>query len=134
MVALTPEYIAGFFDGEGCIYVMLPKDGTRAKPRIKINITQKDRKILEDISTLLDVGYLSPQGPNCYQLHLASFADLRKFIDFILPFTRLKRYELVCARVWATDKNRREAAVRHLLVYQAKVRGKPVRTKRKTRR
>jgi intein-encoded DNA endonuclease-like protein len=135
MTVLTAEYVAGFFDGEGCVAVLLPRSGSRAKPRIKINITQKNRQILEDIHSLLGVGYVGTQGSrNCHQLHIASLEDLKNFIDFILPFARLKRYELVCARVWATDVKRRETAVQNLLVYQAAIRNKPLRTHRIPRR
>lgn len=45
---LTPEYIAGFFDGEGCVWVL----STRGTHALRVSITQVDSAILYGIKEL----------------------------------------------------------------------------------
>ena len=47
---ITPQYLAGLFDGEGCVSVGLTNNGT---PRLRVSISQKNPYILHLISFFL---------------------------------------------------------------------------------
>ncbi len=52
-----PFFITGFTDGEGCFSLGLSP--TKVQAVFQINLHIKDRAILEDIKTVLAVGYVS---------------------------------------------------------------------------
>lgn len=53
------DYIAGFFDGEGCIAIVRPKKGrfgsyeATSRAHARINIAQKNREVMEVMSSFL---------------------------------------------------------------------------------
>jgi hypothetical protein len=58
---LTPQWLAGFFDGEGCVSVYtLAQNG---KPTMKVNITQADYMLL----ALIALKFKHVSGPNLKQ-------------------------------------------------------------------
>ena len=56
----TPFFITGFTDGEGCFYLGL--SSTKVQAVFEINLHIEDRAILEDIKTVLGVGYVYKMG------------------------------------------------------------------------
>lgn len=51
---LTPEWLAGFFDGEGCVCLQMQ----HGYVRLRINITQADKELLEAIASIYNADYL----------------------------------------------------------------------------
>lgn len=60
-MSITPEYIAGFFDGEGCITAR-PVNGRSI--HIHISIGQKDSSILTLIKEFFGYGIIGKRGPS----------------------------------------------------------------------
>lgn len=85
-------YIAGFFDGEGCVHFMKNRGG---KPRV--SLTQKDPEVLHKIQGLLGCGGISPQG-EYWQFQVYSLDDTWDFVNLILKYSVVKRKILLEAR------------------------------------
>lgn len=84
---MTYEYIAGFFDGEGCVSISKTH---QTSFNLRIGIAQKRRKILEEIIDFFGYGKIGPVGR-----HRAPFLyfDSKKALNFlegVLPFLRVK--------------------------------------------
>jgi hypothetical protein len=79
-------WLAGFFDGEGSIQIRLRNDKTYKNNKqviIRIEISQKDKTILENIKSNLGIGniYYDKRGLWSYQIY--SLSDVKKFLDTI---------------------------------------------------
>lgn len=87
-------YIAGFFDGEGC--VNWRTDNRRAR----LIITQKDRAQLEAIHEMTGIGRLRAQphsgkvGETYYRYEIGAQREVVQFVRAILPYAILKRPKL----------------------------------------
>ncbi len=71
-IKITPDYICGFFDGEGCVSV-------KSK---QIVITNQDVSILRRIHrTLKNMGIINRlvKAKNCYRLKIHGYHNLTKF-------------------------------------------------------
>jgi len=55
---LTPDYIAGFVDGEGCFSITVNKGGREIRLLFEIELREDDREILERIRQTLGCGSL----------------------------------------------------------------------------
>ncbi len=53
---LSPDYICGFVDGEGCFYIL-----NTGRIACEFQISQKDKKILEEIKRFFGCGYIKPK-------------------------------------------------------------------------
>jgi len=89
------SYTAGFFDGEGSIVVRFKKD-KRYKSGIhiliKVNVTQKDRKVLEDIRSVFVCGHVYfHKRDKLWYLEIYRIREIEKFINAILPYSRVKK-------------------------------------------
>jgi hypothetical protein len=91
---ITTAYIAGFFDGEGCIS---GKDGGRS---IVISITQKERAPLDFIQEYFGVGHIYTQR-DYWQYKIMRRADIATFLAAITPDLMVKRKKAEVALVWA---------------------------------
>lgn len=81
-------YIAGFFDGEGCISIAMSK-------HIRISISQKFPGVLHYIKNLLGYGKVVPTYKNrAYQFKIYGRDNYKKFIQTILPFSKVKKEQL----------------------------------------
>jgi intein/homing endonuclease len=78
-------YLAGFFDGEGCV--------SHKRGRPLISITQKDVDPLEWIQTVTGVGRIYPQR-SYWQYVVTNRIDIRIFIQLIYPYSQVKRTQL----------------------------------------
>lgn len=88
------SYVAGFFDGEGCISSSFSKSRL---PRVGITITQKDPHILELISNFLgfgQVGLDKKSWGDCGILRITGASDQRKFLQGILPYVIGKKSQV----------------------------------------
>src|SRR4051794_25612322 len=87
-------YIAGFFDGEGCVTF---RDRFGGRPWM--SITQKDPKVLQHIQSLLGCGRLHPKDKGqCWRLIFTSKADMELLIEVIYRYTIVKRRILARAK------------------------------------
>jgi hypothetical protein len=106
---LTPQWLAGFFDGEGCISVTM--SGV-TNPRVMVSITQQDHNILHAIWTKFCIprsGCLYKpvrkrsrgNEQDCWLLHFTGKSAL-PILETIEPYVILKR-KLV---VWGIEMAR----------------------------
>ena len=86
-------YIAGFFDGEGCIHAV--GNGRR---RIVITFAQRHAGILSYIHRTLGIGKLithkSKRWGVSYRYRIDTMGEAEEFIRAILPYSILKRRQL----------------------------------------
>ena len=93
---LSPSFIAGFIDGEGCFSITLVKDksyklGWQVKPKFSIGLHKKDRGLLENVRSSLGLGGISVQGVNGVQFYVNSVKDRRVLIDFLDKYPLLTK-------------------------------------------
>lgn len=94
---LQLAYIAGFFDGEGCVRLALQKGiGCHYKYRFQpvLMITQKDQNILEWIADVLKIRKKIYKNGNCYQLNIFDYPDLKKAIVCLKDYCKVKKPQL----------------------------------------
>ena len=81
------DYLAGFFDGEGSFIIRFVPDkryktGFQVKPRI--NITQKDKKILLKIQKTFKMGKIYFHNRDkIWYYNIQKFRDMLKFISIM---------------------------------------------------
>jgi hypothetical protein len=98
---LTPQWLAGFFDGEGCVSASMGKNGNGVlrNPRLIVSITQSDLNLM----TLIAMKF-SPDG--CIYQPVRKFSKREKrpvwivsfggksclaILEYIRPYVILKR-------------------------------------------
>ena len=106
---LSPDYIVGFVDGEGCFSISLNKNDDRL-PEVRlifeIELREDDEPILQEIREALNCG-------NIYRLEYARYAKWRphvklkvsNFTDIstkIIPF--FQRYPLQAKKRWQFEQ------------------------------
>lgn len=92
-------YIAGFFDGEGCITCVKIKSkknkNKKQSPRLRIQLAQRDPYILLKITKLLKYGRISQKkSSGNYVWYLNSRLNLTHFIKTVLPYSVIKKKQL----------------------------------------
>jgi len=85
---MEAAYIAGFFDGEGCVSIARLTDIRRVKPRI--TIVQKDPTTLRWIQVRLG-GNLHKRPNGVWVLAFDSAVDIRRFVKATYPYLQLKK-------------------------------------------
>lgn len=85
---LSPEWIAGFIDGEGSFGVQITKSslyriGWTVRASFKISLHKKDQMVLEAIRNYLGVGSITSDGPNGIRLQVSSMPGLLILINFL---------------------------------------------------
>lgn len=91
-------YLAGFFDGEGCIQIWKKKDSRTPLGYgicVTVKITNTNRQILEEYNKLCN-GKFSQDKRNekakiVHGIYYSSYADILIMLSQILPFLRLKK-------------------------------------------
>jgi len=107
VIAISPQWLAGFFDGEGCISAWVPKsESTYSKqryPALKVQISQGDVNILRRIKDRYHGGSINAQARNgrvfCSTLSWTNTAA-EPFLRDILPYVILKRELCLIALEW----------------------------------
>lgn len=75
----------------------------KEKPRIRVDITQNDRSILEEIKSWVGSGSIQPNNRGAKAAHLIlSSRAAREFLHAVYPFLRVKRHKV--SQVLALDK------------------------------
>ena len=85
-------YIAGFFDGEGCIRGM---NTERGHPSVVITIGQRDLEVLYWIQETLGMGKVRIRLSNHGHWRITNKKDTKKFINLILPYSKVKKEQLI---------------------------------------
>ena len=87
-------YIAGFFDGEGCIHARIRNN---AQPNAVLTISQKNPKVLYWITKTVGYGHVT----ECYNekwvrniWRVTGRDKTKSFIKMILPFSKVKKKQL----------------------------------------
>lgn len=92
------HYLAGFFDGEGSLIIRFKKDeryraGYQIEP--KINISQKDKHVLELIQNRLGMGKLYyHKRDDLWHYNVQKFDDIARFVSLIKNKVIVKRRQL----------------------------------------
>jgi len=97
---MTDEWLAGFFDGEGCISGQSSFLATKyiKKPRvqIQISITQKDRIILEQIQNIYGGVICSKESDvKCWVLKWVGKQAMTNILRILAPHCICKREQIL---------------------------------------
>ncbi len=88
---LTPEYLAGFIDGEGCFSVSIhPQIGSKwgwlIDPDFTINQHKQSRELLESIQKFLGCGKIYAKSPKKSNVLTLVVYSRRTIFEKIIPF------------------------------------------------
>ncbi len=89
---MNNPYIAGFFDGEG--HVQLRRTGNS----VVLTIAQRRPAVLEAIRDFLGYGAIYYRRNGNISLQISGRSNVWDFIDRVLPYTVVKRDELLVAQ------------------------------------
>jgi|SRR5215831_13295813 len=90
---MTPEYLAGFFDGEGC--VTHTRRESRSPIGVRLLVSQRDREVLDEIQAYLGCGRVNASaGGRAFRLQIAVQSDVRRVIPLIYRHSIVKREQL----------------------------------------
>lgn len=90
---ITWGYVAGFFDGEGCVYIHHAKRF--------IIFTNASLRALREIQAFLKAGRIYRKHPDsqrrktCYWLHILAVEDLRRIVPKLIARCYVKDRQLV---------------------------------------
>jgi hypothetical protein len=99
------NYIAGFFDGEGCVLISKRKAKVAEKSTYgfylvpNIIMVQKELKVLEDIRDFLNLNNIGcfikcRNSDKCFQLVIGGAKRCLKFCDLFTELTYVKKEQL----------------------------------------
>jgi len=102
MEKMSLEYIAGFFDGEGCV------DHTYDKySGLRLRFTQKDRYVLDKIQKYLGCGRIYRENRDGMHRLLLRYKTARKVARLLLPYLIVKKQKVIDGlKIW-DDKHTR---------------------------
>jgi hypothetical protein len=102
-IKLSPEYLAGLFDGEGSLRIW--KDKARAKRtvtpiryEVKAKITNTNKPLLDLIANQFPIHYFKEDHKNkrtCYDIEFSGGKSVSNFLSYFYNFLILKRDEAV---------------------------------------
>lgn len=84
---MNRAYLAGFFDGEGCVY-LLPRGRT-----IQVSLTQKKPQVLYLVQQEFG-GKVTLHSRGCYRWRCNGRPESLKFLRAIRPYSIVKRYDV----------------------------------------
>lgn len=90
-------YIAGFFDGEGCICCVKSRNNNL---RLRVTIVQRTSPVLRKIAKLMNCGKVhkkktdSSYGNSLFVWYINDQVSLLKFIQVVLPYSIVKKKQL----------------------------------------
>lgn len=97
---LKPEYVAGLFDGEGCIYISPNLVG------LQVSVTQKKPEILYLLASQYG-GSVSKYGKQaCHKWRIWDTKEIEHFLQEILPHCLIKRGEVEIGLLFAANKTK----------------------------
>lgn len=93
MTKLEKAWLAGFFDGEGCIHPISYKK--KGPTGIRITLGQKFPNVLYYIKGLLKFGQVNLRNNRrTHSFQVANKTQCQRFIEIILPYSIVKRKQL----------------------------------------
>jgi hypothetical protein len=88
---ITIEYIAGLFDGEGCITC----NHTQSAPIIHLQVSNCNRPILEELKAFFGHGTIQTNGGGgdrpVYCWHTSGASKVTEVLTKLLPYLRIKQ-------------------------------------------
>jgi hypothetical protein len=114
----SPEYLAGLFDGEGCIDVqrMYPRDGKGrfyVRPRVRICMSNSARGVIYKLHASFG-GHVTTRPASglkqqsSLSLEWLSDADIRSILSLILPHLELKAAQATLVLWWLDNAKGRQ--------------------------
>ena len=111
---ISPEYLAGFFDGEGCIDVqrMYPKVSGRkvfyCRPRVRLALAQSGAYLLEGLRDrfgghLTNRTAINPNQQSSVAWELLNREEMQAILQIMLPHLFLKREQAKLALWWVDN-------------------------------
>jgi len=100
MLKIEKAYIAGFFDGEGCLNIYIQskryKSITYWYPRLQVTVTNNNNLLLEEIVSILGFGHVYPPASRTltYTIRINVPEAILKFIEVLEPYIKGKKKEL----------------------------------------
>ncbi len=97
------DYIAGFFDGEGCVIAKTRKNAGRETWWFRVTITQKDPNPLDMIYEYLylehgfDFKLCENKANGSYFLYIERVMEVERFLKLMLPKLIVKRPDALVA-------------------------------------
>jgi len=86
------RWLAGFFDGEGCVYLQCDRRKL-AVFGLQITITQNDEPILKEVQSEFGGTVYLHKGRRCYRWRITS-APALSFLKAIQPYVRIKKEQV----------------------------------------
>ena len=118
---LTDDYIAGLFDGEGCVILQTHHDKrgkgyTYLEPYVCI--TSCDKGLLEEIALYMNSGTIREKDnhrrghSHCHQLEFKKQADMSNVLKRLYPMLRIKKDAANRVIRFIDDKKERRESAR----------------------
>lgn len=109
----SPEYIAGFFDGEGCVMIIkaIRDRAPKLVYSVRVDLTQKKPGVLDRIRQFLGYGKVIrsngfPIRPRpIAKLKIRKAENVAKFVALVLPHSIVKQRELVLVAEFLRKKD-----------------------------
>jgi len=127
---MTPEYLAGLFDGEGCIDVqrMYPKKGRNrlyVRPRVRMCMADGCRSLGEMLHGKFGGHFVSRKASgrnqqNSWSLEWLSGAEIRRILGMILPHLILKAEQAKLVLWWLDNASGRFTTAGYVGMEQAR--------------
>ena len=117
-VNMNWSYVAGFFDGEGCISLSIRGTG----PQLVLHISQKDPQPLRDIQAFLQEWGIRVNGLYAYtdkhawRIHIGHYKSAILCLRMMLPYLRTVKHTVA------------QDAIRYSLLYPQLKAGTPAHT------
>jgi len=100
---MNDQWLAGFFDGEGCItsksYYSYGKYIKQPRVVIQITITQKDRTVLDEIQKVYGgaVDTKHDKKRFCHSWRVTGKENMKRFLTAIYPYSIVKKEQILLA-------------------------------------
>ena len=91
--------MAGFFDADGAIMASIERNAQLRfgfRVRLTIRLAQKNKAILEEIQNTIACGRIRLNRA-VFELDIKDQKDVKKFIELVYPYCRVKRTQLELA-------------------------------------
>ena len=127
---MTPEYLAGLFDGEGCIDVQrcYPKEGRNrlyVRPRVRMCMTDSARFLADRLHARFGGHLTSRKAGNrnqqsSWSLEWLNGVDMRRLLNLILPHLVLKAEQAKLVLWWLDNASGRYTTAGYVGMEQAR--------------
>ncbi len=114
---LSLEYVAGLFDGEGCVYISPNLVG------IQVSVTQQKTEILYLLKKQFGGGVTRYGKQSCHKWRLTKTEDIEIFLNAIYPYCIVKKAEVAIGLLFVGDKEKESKKHNPLRSEQLQLRG-----------